>query len=239
MNAAANPSTIRMAPRYVVRTIDEDWIDLFDEPSRIDAKRAAWDEARRRVREHPELKTVVLDRHTGATLWQSDPDIPARYEVVAVDETVFYALETDVLPGDLLSAHKEKDDAWTAFYEAVKERVGNDIIVLRDTIPAQTPSSRPPTRTASAPVRHEGGGFRSSSNARRVVGHAGEGLGASLRDRATLSSPLRGLAPSGGYPSRLRSLRSLRAPLAKEEQERKLPPAVTGHCPTRAQCANP
>ena len=40
-------------------------------------------------------------------------------------------------------------------------------------------------------------------------------LGASLRDRATLSSPLRGLAPSGGYPSRLRSLWSLRAPLAR------------------------
>ena len=39
-------------------------------------------------------------------------------------------------------------------------------------------------------------------------------LGASLRDRATLPSPLRGLGPSGGYPSRLRSLRSLRAPLA-------------------------
>ena len=31
-------------------------------------------------------------------------------------------------------------------------------------------------------------------------------LGASLRDRATLPSPLRGLDPSGGYPSRLRSL---------------------------------
>ena len=31
-------------------------------------------------------------------------------------------------------------------------------------------------------------------------------LGASLRDRATLPSPLRGLGPSGGYPSRLRSL---------------------------------
>lgn len=138
MNAAANPSTIRMAPRYVIRTIDEDWIDLFDPPSRIDEKRAAWDEARRRVREHPGLKTVVLDRHTGATLWQSDPDVPARYEVVAVDETVFYALETDILPGDVLSAHKERDDGWTAFYEAVKERVGNDIIVLRDTIPGQT-----------------------------------------------------------------------------------------------------
>ena len=39
-------------------------------------------------------------------------------------------------------------------------------------------------------------------------------LGASLRDRATLPSPLRGLDPSGGYPSRLRSLRSLRGPLA-------------------------
>ena len=33
--------------------------------------------------------------------------------------------------------------------------------------------------------------------------------------RATLPSPLRGLDPSGGYPSRLRSLRSLRAPLAR------------------------
>ena len=40
-------------------------------------------------------------------------------------------------------------------------------------------------------------------------------LGASLCDRATLPSPLRGLDPSGGYPSRLRSLRSLRAPLAR------------------------
>ena len=39
--------------------------------------------------------------------------------------------------------------------------------------------------------------------------------GASLRDRATLPSPLRGLVPSGGYPSRLRSLRSLRGPLAR------------------------
>ena len=137
MNAAA--STIRMAPRYVIRTVDEDWIDLFDPPSRIEEKRPAWEEAQRRVREHPELKTVVLDRHTGATLWQSDPDIPARYEVVAVDATVFYALETDLpLPGDVLSAHKEKDDAWTAFYEAVREPVGNDIIVLRDTIPGET-----------------------------------------------------------------------------------------------------
>ena len=128
-----------MAPRYVIRTVDEDWIDLFDSPSRIDEKPAAWDEAKRRVREHPELKTVVLDRRTGATLWQSEPDLPLRFEIVAVSDTVFYALETDLpLPGDVLSSHKEKDDAWTAFYEAIDEAVGNDIIVLRDTVGGET-----------------------------------------------------------------------------------------------------
>ena len=128
-----------MATRYVVRTVDEDWIDLFDAPACIEKKRPAWDEAKRRVREHPGLKTVVLDRHTGATLWQSEPDIAPRYQVLAVDETVFYALDTDLsLTSDVLSVHKEKDDAWTAFYEAIEERVGNDIIVLRDTIPGET-----------------------------------------------------------------------------------------------------
>ena len=39
--------------------------------------------------------------------------------------------------------------------------------------------------------------------------------GASLRDRAALPSPVPGLVPSGGYPSRLHSLRSLRGPLAR------------------------
>ena len=127
-----------MAPRYVIRTIDEDWIDLFDPPSRIDDRRSAWEEAKRRVRVNPDCKTVVIDRHTGVILWRSDPDIPPQYEVVAVDATVFYALETDLpLPVDLLSSHKEKDDAWTAFYEAVKEP-SEDIILLRDTTSAQT-----------------------------------------------------------------------------------------------------
>ena len=127
-----------MAPRYVIRTIDEDWIDVFDPPSRIDDKRTAWEEAKHRVRLHPDCKTVVIDRYTGVTLWQSDPDIPPRYEVVAVVATVFHALETDLpLPADVLSSHKEKDDAWTAFYEAVKEP-SEDIILLRDTTPAQT-----------------------------------------------------------------------------------------------------
>ena len=127
-----------MAPRYVIRTIDEDWIDLFDPPSRIDDRRSAWQEAKRRVRVHPECKTVVIDRHTGVILWQSDPDIAPRYEVVAVDATVFHALKTDApLPADVLSSHKEKDDAWTAFYEAIEEP-SEDIIVLRDTTSAQT-----------------------------------------------------------------------------------------------------
>ena len=127
-----------MAPRYVIRTIDEDWIDLFDPASRIDDRRSAWQEAKRRVRAYPECRTVVIDRHTGVILWKSDPDIPPRYEVVAVDATVFHALETDLpLPADVLSSHKEKDDAWTAFYEAIEEP-SEDIIVLRDTTSAQT-----------------------------------------------------------------------------------------------------
>ena len=126
-----------MAPRYVIRTIDEDWIYLFDPPSRIDDRRTAWEEAKRRVRVHLECRTVVIDRHTGVILWKTDPDIPPRYEVVAVDATAFYALETRLpLPVDVLSSHKDKDDAWTAFYEAVKEP-SEDIIVLRDTTPAQ------------------------------------------------------------------------------------------------------
>ena len=104
MTTVVNPGAVPMAPRHIIRTIDEDWIDLFDSPSRIDDRRAAWDEAKRRVRDHPELKTVVLDRHTGVTLWQSGPDIAPRYEVVAVDTTVFYALDTDLsVPGDVLS----------------------------------------------------------------------------------------------------------------------------------------
>ena len=122
-----NPNS--MAPRYVIRTVDEDWIDLFDE-------RAALEEAKRRVGAHPECTTRIIDRHTGVTLWRSEPDVAPRYEVVAVDATVFHALQTDLpLPGDVLSAHTDRDDAWTAFYAAIAEPF-DDIIVLRDTTPA-------------------------------------------------------------------------------------------------------
>ena len=133
MNTAATPDDPRPAARYVVRTVDEDWIDLFDPPSRIDAKRPAWEEARRRVRNHPECITLVIDRHTGATLWKSDPEVPRRYVVRSVADTVFHALDRDLsVAGELLSAHKLKDDALTAFYEAAAEP-SRDIVVLLDT----------------------------------------------------------------------------------------------------------
>jgi len=133
MHTRATTGIARPAPRYVVRTVDEDWIDLVDPPARIDDRRTAWEEAQRRVRAHPECTTVVLDRRTGATLWQSDPDIPRRYLVSAVSDTVFYALDMD-LPtvGEVLSAHKKKDDAWTAFYKTVGQP-SDDIVVLLDT----------------------------------------------------------------------------------------------------------
>ena len=128
MNANPHAADPRSAPRYVIRTVDEDWIDLFDPPARIDARRPAWEEAQRRVRNHPECTTVVLDRRTGATLWESDPELPRRYVVSAV--------------GDVLSAHKKKDDAWTAFYRAI-ETPRDDIVVLLE--PARC-RSRPSSR---------------------------------------------------------------------------------------------
>ena len=140
MNPNIDAARPRPAPRYVIRTVDEDWIDLFDPPSRIDARRPAWAEAQRRVRAHPECTTVVLDRRTGATLWQSDPDIPRRYVVSAVSDTVFHALDMDLSAvADVLSAHKLKDDAWTAFYKAI-EQPSDDIVVLLDTATRPEPT---------------------------------------------------------------------------------------------------
>ena len=80
---------------------------------------------------------------------------------------------------------------------------------------------------------------RSSVQAQSAVPLPGERLGASLRDRATLSSPLRGLAPSGGYPSRLRSQArcALRLPGAAMGGWALLP--TYAHCRTRAHSSNP
>ena len=108
-----------MAVRYVIRTVDEDWIDLVDEPARIDDRRAAWAEAKRRVAADPDLKTVVFNRDNGAILWQSDPSVPPRYRVATADRTYVYAIDDVDFPVEVLSEHKEKDDAWTAFYDSV------------------------------------------------------------------------------------------------------------------------
>ena len=63
---------------------------------------------------YPRVRSVRDARSPGAPVWT---DLP--------------------FPGDVLSSHKEKDDAWSAFFKAIEEPSA-DIIVLRDTVPAQT-----------------------------------------------------------------------------------------------------
>ena len=128
-----------MTARYVIRTVDEDWIDVLDEPSGIDDRRAAWEEARRRVRAYPELMTVVICRDTGRILWQSEPDIPSRFRVVAADPATFSHLRPDehaVTP--VISAHKLRDDALTAFYDAIEDPTA-DLLVVLETIDGHPP----------------------------------------------------------------------------------------------------
>ena len=72
-----------------------------------------------------------------ASSGRATPDIPPRYEVVAANRTYVYAVDDRDFPVDVLSSHKDKDDAWTAFYEAI-EQPCDDIILLRDITPAQT-----------------------------------------------------------------------------------------------------
>ena len=143
-----------MTARYVIRTVDQDWIDLVDEPVRIEDRRAAWDEVQRRVAADPDLKTVVIDRDTGSVLWQSDPDIEPRYRVVTANRTWVYAIDGIDFPFDVLSLHKEWDEAWTAFYAAIAEPVDDDLVFLFDTASGQKilASSDDYEPSASAPV---------------------------------------------------------------------------------------
>ena len=120
-----------MTTRYVIRTVDEDWIDLADEPVRTDDRRAAWAEAKRRVAADPDLRTVVLNRDTGAILWQSDPDVLPRYHVVTANRTFVDAIDDVDFPVAVLSQHKEKDDAWTAFHDAVAAST-EDLVFIFD-----------------------------------------------------------------------------------------------------------
>ncbi len=120
-----------MTTRYVIRTVDEDWIDLADEPAQLDDRHTAWAEAKRRVAANPDLKTVVLNRDTGALLWQSDPDIPPSYQVVTANRTFVYAIDDIDFPVAVLSEHKEKDDAWTAFHNALAAST-EDLVFIFD-----------------------------------------------------------------------------------------------------------
>ena len=87
-----------------------------------------------------------------------------------------------------------------AFYEAIEEP-SPDIIVLRDTVPAQTilAPSKEDISTTRAPREGRWLPF--------AIGTATGGAAfekkwdASLRDRATLLSPPRSLAPAGEYPN--------------------------------------
>ena len=125
-----------MTARFVIRTVDEDWIDEIDAgPSRVDDRRAAWEEARRRVAAYPELLTVVISRDTGRVLWRSDPDIPACFEVISAERTGFDPRRPQAHDAKaILSSHKFRDDALNAFYDAVKDP-RHDFLLVRDTRP--------------------------------------------------------------------------------------------------------
>ena len=124
-----------MTTRYVIRTVDRDWIDELDGPIRIDNCTEAWHEAKRRVAAYPETMTVAIDRDTGGILWQSDPDIPAHFELVAADRAGFDPRDPEAHRAhSILSSHKFRDDALTAFYDAIEEP-RDDVLIVRDTTP--------------------------------------------------------------------------------------------------------
>ena len=120
-----------MIDRYVIRTVDEEGFAPHEYTSVIDGKPAAWTEAKRRVAEYPDHKTIVMDRANAIVLWESVPTAPDIYEIVTVDRTQFNVLDPDEdLPVDFISSHWDKDDAWTAFYATVREDP-EDIVLLR------------------------------------------------------------------------------------------------------------
>ena len=116
---------------YIIRTIDEEGFAPHDYTSVIDDKREAWTEAKRRVAEYPDHKTIVMNQANAVILWESIPTGPDAYEIVTVDRTQFNVLDPDEdLPVDFISSHWDKDDAWTAFYAAVRADP-QDIVLLR------------------------------------------------------------------------------------------------------------
>ena len=105
-------------------------------------------------------------------------------------------VRTDLpLPGDVLSSHKAKDDAWSAFLEAIEEPSA-DIHYRATRHSARTDHPRALQGTC---LQHD----RCVRWLPFAIGPANRWCGiqeewdASLRDRATQLSPLRSLAPCG------------------------------------------
>ena len=231
-----------MAPRYVIRTIDEDWIDVFDPPSRIDDRRSAWEEARRRVRVHPGLQDR---RHRPLHRRHPLAERPRHPSAIRGRHRRRHRLPR---PGDGPSPSRGR----AVLPQGEGRRLDRVLRGAQGPIRRHHPAARHHARTNRHRIvrrrhlqhrcRMRRAGFRSPSRARWQLRHSKGRLGASLRDRATLPSPLRGLDPAGGYPSRLRSQTrcALRLPSKAGPAMGKgvlLP--TYAHCPTRAQCANP
>ena len=194
-----------MAPRYIIRTIDEDWIDLFDPPSRIDDKRTAWDEAKRRVprssglqdRHHRPLhrrhSLAERPRHPGAIRGRRR----RRHRLPRPGDRPFPPRGRAVLPQGkgrrldrVLRGGQGTDQG---HHPAARHhaRANRHRVVRRRHLQHRCRMRA----VASVPLRRRD---RRSSIQR-------EGWARRVADRATLPSPLRGLDPAGGYPSRLRS----------------------------------
>ena len=131
MNPAVNPCSAPTVPRYVVCTFHPMRFTFYEHGLETNDKRAAWEEAKRRIPACPKCTVLVIDRHTRAILWQSAPDLPPRYEVAAANPAYVYSIEDDNFPVDVLSVHRDKDGARSAFSDAIKE-TSDDLILLID-----------------------------------------------------------------------------------------------------------
>ena len=83
----------------------------------------------------------MADPATHTILWQTNPVIPALFQVCAVDRYDYY--ETDPyepVPVHILSSHPDEGDAWTAYHASARELEeatdrADEIVILRNTAP--------------------------------------------------------------------------------------------------------
>ena len=158
-----------MAPRYVIRTIDEDWIDLFDPPSRIDDKRSAWQEAKRRVRASPRMQDR---RHRPLHRRHPLEERPRHPPAVRGGRGGRHGVPC---PGDGPSAARrtccpptrKRTTPGPRSTRPSRNRPATSLCCA--TPRPRTPSSRRRMRTSTARPPHDGDGFRSPSPAQWQV----------------------------------------------------------------------